>query len=294
MHAKKIKQYLKKHHPKALRLAIGLRYRFLLAKERMLMARMRAGGRVSPIESGADVVVSLTSFPARIEHAWIAIESIFQQDLPPKRIVLVLSEDEFPGRELPDSIHRQIERGLEVLWTPVNLRSFNKLIPTITKYPHCKIVTVDDDIIYEPWRVRKLVEAAKKRPGAIIGHRGWVVTKIPSGFAPYNTWPQAGPKTPGHSSFLTGVGGVLYPPNTLPLDLLTNMDLALKVCPLADDIWFWAVARKSGVDCLCLGNHGIHAVQGLRETPSLSTANCEERQNDVQLDRVMERLDLSN
>ena len=42
-------------------------------------------------------------------------------------------------------------------------------------------------------------------------------------------------------NLFTGVGGVLYPPNSLN-DNVTNYDLANELCPNADDIWFWAMA----------------------------------------------------
>lgn len=251
--------------------------------ERLRYSKVKLTDMYSP-----GIVVSLTSFPARISYAWIAIESIFQQDLKPSKVVLVLSEEEFPTKELPRIIREQEARGLEILWTPRNTRSFKKLLPTREKYPDATIVTVDDDIIYEPWRLRKLVEAAKTRPGTIIGHRGWVVTKTHNGLAPYITWPKAGPDTPTELVFLTSGGGVLYPPNVLPLDDLFNIDLALQLCPLADDVWFWAIARKAGVPSFCLGNHGIVPIMALTSSPKLETKNRLNGGNDVQLAAVIE------
>src|SRR5690606_17959342 len=49
-------------------------------------------------EPASNLIVSLTSFPPRIEDAWITIESIFQQTYRPWKIVLVLAESEFPNR----------------------------------------------------------------------------------------------------------------------------------------------------------------------------------------------------
>ena len=36
-------------------------------------------------------------------------------------------------------------------------------------------------------------------------------------------------------------GGVLYPPGSLYKDVL-NEELFMKLCPTADDIWFWSMA----------------------------------------------------
>jgi hypothetical protein len=147
---------------------------------------------------------------------------------------------------------------------------------------------MDDDIIYEPWRLRQLVEAAHARPDAIIGHRGWVVTASKSGLEPYATWPKADLNTPESTCFLTTGGGTLFPPHILPDDILFDIDLALRLCPLADDIWLWAVARKAGVSLICLGNHKIQSIKKVKLTSALSQLNLYEGQNDVQLAAVIE------
>ena len=265
----------------------SVRSGFLKVREFVSVTKLRFRSRPFYPDPTANLIVSLTSFPARIDHAWIAIESIFQQDMRPSKVVLVLSDEEFPKRDLPESIQQQVRRGLEILWTPRNTRSFKKLLPTRERYPDATIVTVDDDILYESWRLRQLVEAAKAEPHAIIGHRGWVATRTPNGLAPYVSWPIAGPETPAGLTFLTGVGGILYPPHVLPLKELLNIDLAMELCPLADDIWFWAIARNAGVECYCLGNHGTQSVQRLKESPALCHSNWGEGQNDIQLKAVI-------
>ena len=44
-------------------------------------------------------------------------------------VVLVLSEDQFPGRRIPGSLKRQQRRGLEILWTKKDMGSYKKLCP---------------------------------------------------------------------------------------------------------------------------------------------------------------------
>jgi hypothetical protein len=260
----------------------------LYIKDVFLLTKFLIKQKSFEADKSSNLIVSLTSYPARIDHAWIAIESIFQQDLKPWKVVLVLSDEEFPTHSLPPSINRQVSRGLEILWTKRNTRSFKKLLPTRERYPNATIVTMDDDIIYEPWRLRQLVEAAHARPDAIIGHRGWVVTASKSGLEPYATWPKADLNTPESTCFLTTGGGTLFPPHILPDDILFDIDLALRLCPLADDIWLWAVARKAGVSLICLGNHKIQSIKKVKLTSALSQLNLYEGQNDVQLAAVIE------
>ena len=64
-------------------------YRHLLKKGR---------NKLHPRQSGEEVIVSLTTFPARISTVWITIETIFRQEVMPDRIVLWLAKEQFPFR----------------------------------------------------------------------------------------------------------------------------------------------------------------------------------------------------
>jgi hypothetical protein len=247
--------------------------------------------RIPPTTRTTGLVVSLASYPARIEHAWIAIETIFRQDVLPDRLVLVLSEAEFATRELPARLRAQQRRGLEILWT-TDRGSHNKLVATRRAYPEATIITVDDDAWYEPWVVSRLVDEARRHPGTVIGLRGWAIARSHSGLAPYVDWKRASPATPAADVFLTGGAGVLYPPHLLPDDLLTNTELALRLCPTADDVWFWAVATVAGVPARCLNELGHRDVRQQLRTPQLHEGNREGGQNDVQLARVIEHFGL--
>lgn len=46
-------------------------------------------------------------------------------------------------------------------------------------------------------------------------------------------------------NFLTGVGGVLYPPDSLDEEVM-NEEVFLDICKYADDVWFYAMALKKG------------------------------------------------
>lgn len=258
------------------------------AVETARITRLRIPARRASRRDDPRVVVSLTSFPARLERAWITIETMLRQDRAVDRVVLVLAEDEFPGRDLPRRIVRQQRRGLEILWTERNHRCFNKLLFTLAAYPDAMVVTVDDDALYEPWLVSRLVAYAEENPGVIVGHRGWEVQRDGDMLAPYIRWPKASLSTPTARVFLTGVGGVLYPPHTLPTDLLDDMTLAGELCPTNDDIWFWAVARTAGIPAHCLGSISFRALRCQGHMPKLETGNRLQGGNDVQFARVFD------
>jgi len=234
------------------------------------------------------IIVSITSFPQRVDSVWITLESLKRQREVPRKIVLVLAEEEFPGRTLPKSLHKQINLGIDVLWTQDNIRSFKKLIPVKKHFPTFTIVTFDDDVIYESWRLRKLVEASRLNPESIVGHRGRLINKHDDCLLPYLDWKLIKESSNGILCFLTGVGGVLYPPHLLDENLLLDMDVALKLCPNADDVWIWAVSHLSSVSCMCLGNNSSLAVYQSLKSPTLYQINGIGGHNDVQLKAVMD------
>ena len=120
------------------------------------------------MEQSPEVIISLTSYPARIKTTWLSVESLLRQDTKPAKVVLNLFEGEFPDRKLPETIEKQITRGLEINWCQENLKVYLKIIPTIQKYPEALVVATDDDIIYPPNLVADLLEGHKKYPNCII------------------------------------------------------------------------------------------------------------------------------
>ena len=133
------------------------------------------------------------------------------------------------------------ENGLVIEWHK-NLRSYTKLVPSLKKYPNNIIVTADDDIYYEKDWLEKLLKSHKENKNCIICHRAHRVKFDREKLAPYKKWPKKikGGKA-SYLNFLTGVGGVLYPQNSLHKDVLKE-ELFTELAPKADDVWFWAMA----------------------------------------------------
>ena len=59
---------------------------------------------------------------------------------------------------------------------------------------------------------------------------------------PYRNWDKCiNVPSKRYINFLTGVGGVLYPPNCFYKDIYRD-DIFMELAPNADDVWFWAMA----------------------------------------------------
>ncbi len=243
------------------------------------------------------VIVSLTTYPARINEVAVTIYSLLKQSLKPDEIVLWLGADKFKNREkdLPENLLKLKNNGLTIKWCK-DMRSFTKLVPALEEYKNDVIVTADDDIYYNKDWLKKLYEYHVKYPNDIICHRVHEVTICDNKIAPYNCWKWASnDASSSYFNFLTGVGGVLYPANSLYKDVLKR-SVFEKLCPYADDVWFWAMAIlnktkirniKNGYNKLMYTN--LSREKGLIAGDCLYQKNIGNNYNDVQIENVINK-----
>lgn len=196
-------------------------------------------------ESIPEPVISITSFPARIATVNQTIESIINQNYPYKCITLWLAESQFPNKEadLPEALNKLREAKSLIIGWCKDTKSYKKLIPSLQTYKKDPIITIDDDLIYPIDWLERLVKAYIEDPESIHTMRahGLLVDTLLN-IQPYSTWRSNMDKAEkSYFNFFTGVGGVLYPPKSLSENVLNEKDM-LKLCPNADDIWFWAHA----------------------------------------------------
>lgn len=183
------------------------------------------------------VIVSFTSMPSRIGRVHFVIDGLLSQTVLPERIVLYLSKADFPGLVLPRSLTTRLDDRFSIRWLDSNLRSYRKLVHALSDFPDKSIITVDDDQLYSADAIESLVTAARRFPGHIafrIGYRLGPRDPLTGSI------PRAG-REPDLWHLPVGVGGVLYPPDSLHGEV-GNSDLFMSLCPYADDLWFKAMA----------------------------------------------------
>jgi hypothetical protein len=241
-----------------------------------------------------NLIVSLTSFPARINVLEYALFSLIRQTVRPEKIVLWLSEQEFPHvrDDIPAGLARYSIFNVEIQFTKENYRSYKKLVYSLKEYPDALIVTADDDIFYKSDWLELLVKTHEKFPDDIIAHRAKWINFIEKKIAPYNEWMPSNIDV-SYCNFLTTGGGVLFPPNSLYPDALNNK-LFMELCPFADDIWFYVMAllQKTKIRTVKNGYHGIISFDYIfkragRKIPQLMDINVGNNQNDVQFAAVL-------
>ncbi len=200
------------------------------------------------------LIVSLTSFPARIGTVHKTIETILRQTERPDKIILWLAEEQFPDKEagLPNELLELKKYGLEINWCN-DIRSYKKLIPALKLYPDDIIVTADDDVYYHTEWLSALYTSYQKWPNYIHCHR---ITKFYPDGDSFKWVPECLEvyPCPSYLHKLVGVGGVLYPPHSLHSDV-TNEELFQKLARTNDDIWFWCMAILNNYKVLVVPNN---------------------------------------
>lgn len=194
----------------------------------------------TPSLSGScDIVVSLTSYGRRIADGvvYYTLVSLLRQKCQPQRIILWLAEDEWNDENLPRKIKKLRQKGVEIRYCK-DTRSFKKLIPTLLHWPNNNIMTVDDDIIYSRDTIALVWKEHLQNPTEIIGFSTLMpITEngIPSHYA---EWKHVSSTEKSLLMFPVGYGGTLYPAGSLN-EVVIREDIFMKLCPIADDIWFW-------------------------------------------------------
>lgn len=190
------------------------------------------------------IILSLTSYPKRIGTAHYTINSLLRQTVKPDKILLWLTDEEFPNREkdLPESILKLKNLGLTIEWCEP-IKNFKKNIPAFRKYPDDIVITVDDDVYYKENLVESLYNAYLNNPKNIyakrISRRRLVnnrsIKRLPIREHCFERTQEA-----SYLNFLNGAGGILYPPHSLCVEALNGSKKILN-----DDYFMWAMAVKN-------------------------------------------------
>lgn len=166
------------------------------------------------------LIVSLTSYPGRIDSVKAVLNSLYAQTLRADEIILWLAQEEFPHGEadLPSPLLEDIAADRFTLRWCDNLGSHKKYFYAMQEYPSDIIVTVDDDTFYHPDSLQKLFDAHTRFPNAVAALTTAAVP-LNRKLEPYpiDQWIFDFSLMSEPSMLLTaiGVGGVLYPPNAV-------------------------------------------------------------------------------
>ena len=195
------------------------------------------------IDDASDVIVSLTSFPARIDKVHIVIKTLLNQTIRPRKVILWLAEDEFPNRDkdLPSKLLALKNFGLTVSYCE-NLYSHKKYYGTIRDYPECDIITVDDDVLYPENMIENLIKGRDNHPGCICANLCNLFRLDDNeDVYSYDKWDYIYDTSyESIAIFPIGMGGVLYPKGSLNKEVL-NKKTMMETAKTVDDLWLRAM-----------------------------------------------------
>ena len=194
-----------------------------------------------------ELIVSLTSFPARFGTLHLTLRCLLSQSMKPNRVILWIAHDDV--ELLPSAVTRLQGQGLEIR-TCDDLRSYKKLVPALKAFPNAFIVTADDDLYYPSDWLRVLVDEVQHDRSVIIGRRTVRLVREDSGrLAPFNSWEGDVTDEPArHASadLMCETGaGALFPPKSLH-PIATDQTQFTELAPDGDDLWFYWCARLAG------------------------------------------------
>lgn len=205
--------------------------------------------KLNNVKRQEKIVVSLTTFPKRIDIVQYAIKSLMIQKVLPDRIVLWLSKKQFPDQTIPKALTELVEKGVEVRFVDDDLRSHKKYIYALQQQKENEVViTYDDDLIYENDSIEKLLALHKEYPNSIICNRAHEIRHNHSEFLPYDAWlvrSNEGVQKPSYKLIPSTGNGCLYPYSCMRKETFDE-ELIKNYAFSADDIWIGINSFLSG------------------------------------------------
>jgi len=241
-----------------------------------------AGTKATTLDS---FIVSLTTFPKRIDKVWITIESILRQTHRPGKVILWLSEDEFPNgkKGLPGKLLNLEKKGLHIRFCKENLMPHKKYYYTLKEFPDKNIIVVDDDVIYPPDLLRNFYKAYKEFPDAVCAPICREINVKNGNVLPYKQWNYIREsRVPAYNILNIGVGGCHFPPNSLSAEVF-NIEIIKEKALTADDLWLKIMSVKNQVKVMCIaGCYSRFFVPVLQKgNVNLTDTNIRQGKNDI-------------
>lgn len=188
--------------------------------------------------NGEKYIVSFTTFAARADDACKMIYNLLsKQTYKNFHLVCTLYKDDV--HKMSDTFNLFVENNLfEVIIADENLCPHLKYYYAMLKYHDKPIITIDDDRIYSPNTIQKLVEKYESiKYKSIISCCAIKYTKQGNTISNRNSWPK-NRLSANNTSFVAmaeGFAGVLYPPNCF--DKLNSEVSNIKQCLYDDDLF---------------------------------------------------------
>ena len=242
-----------------------------------------------------EVIVSLTTYPARMKGLPLVLETLFHQSVKPTKILLWLAENQYEDQsKVIESLRKYVDNGLEIRFCD-DLRAHKKYYYTMKRYPEALVITVDDDILYPENMLELLLMKHCEFPNCIVTCRAHEMTFLNRMPAPYSTWNFLAPNCMGPDLKLcaTGGAGCLYPPGSLSKNVF-DKEVFTEICFYADDLWMKCMSYMNETRIVLTEKNNPEIITIISEdNDGLATYNVIQKKNDEQLSAVTKKYNIN-
>ena len=236
-----------------------------------------------------EIIVSLTSYPARLNKLHLVIRSLLHQKMLPRYIILYLGNDT-KTNDIPKSLKKLQKYNFIIKENYEDLKPHKKYFYAMQEFSDKIIITVDDDLIYDENLISDLYNSYKKYPNCVSARRVHKMTQKDNKIESYNNWlwEYKNELNPSHSLLATGCGGVLYPAHIFPKETFNKDDIK-KYCLNTDDIWLKFMELKNDIKVVFTNSKIIHplTIRNSQDSGLMHTNTSNENRNDINI-KLME------
>ena len=187
------------------------------------------------------IIVSITSFPERFSFLPGLMKLLKNQNFHVNKIILFLYKEDYKCYNLNIT-------GIEIILTDKDLRPHKKYFYAMKLFRDSAIITLDDDMYYDKKVFESFFNSYVENPNIISGRRAHLMTyKKNKELKTYFQWryEQKLIKEPDFNIFLTGCGGIIYPPDILNIN--DKLLPIIKESITTDDFTLKFLETKKGI-----------------------------------------------
>lgn len=235
------------------------------------------GARPDEAAGETQIIISLTSYPPRIEGVADTVRSLLAQHHKPDKVILWLAHEDFENFEddLPQDLLDLADDPLfDICWSEITLGPHDKYFWSMRKWPAARILTVDDDKIYDRTLLSNMLDVSRRHPGAVVAGLTHRIRSSRNGhLLPYAEWELNQTSIidqPRSDLMAVGAGGVLYPPRCFPSHAFNKEEIKT-LALFADDLWLLMWEELMGIPVVAIEPCDLGTVDGSQEVALFRT-----------------------
>ena len=205
------------------------------------------------IQRQKKIIISLTSNRHNFKNLNLVLESIFNNEMKPSKVVLTVAKEDllFFKQKMDYLINNN---SIELIPAKMDLKSHNKYFEVMKKYRDYAIITIADNIIYTTDFIKSLFNSYLKNPNSIHARCVHKIMIKKKKLLPYEKWLKkyTFEFNPSFNLFAVSEGGILFPPNILNI---TDENLKeITKCINAEDIYIKYLSRQRNIKIIWVPN----------------------------------------